>query len=342
SLVSGMPIWMVAVQQGGQIKDSFGGIGNASRALLKSINPLTLGIAAVGGAVVATGIAYYQGSREADEYNRALILTGNIAGTTADAMGEMAERIDGVSGTQGQAAAALAEIAHTGKFTAEQLEQIATSAVLMENTTGRAISATVSEFEKLADDPVKGVIALNDQYHFLTLAIYDQITALQEAGNETDAARLAVDTYASALNERADAISDDLGSIEKGWKSVKNVAAEAWDSMLGIGRRASLGDLEKELAAIEQSQSGGRRSRSNASDSRAQELRAEISRRKDKAEQARLAGEQQRIQDAAITAEQEIQKLRDQTLTKAEQKEKAIADYRRNVENIRAADPQSS
>ncbi|MGT3185611.1 phage tail length tape measure family protein, partial [Yersinia enterocolitica] len=33
SLVSGMPIWMVAIQQGGQIKDSFGGIGNAAKAM---------------------------------------------------------------------------------------------------------------------------------------------------------------------------------------------------------------------------------------------------------------------------------------------------------------------
>lgn len=33
SLASGMPIWMVAIQQGGQIKDSFGGIGNTFQAL---------------------------------------------------------------------------------------------------------------------------------------------------------------------------------------------------------------------------------------------------------------------------------------------------------------------
>ncbi|MEM5618467.1 phage tail length tape measure family protein [Pseudomonas aeruginosa] len=27
SLASGMPVWMVAIQQGGQITDSFGGVG---------------------------------------------------------------------------------------------------------------------------------------------------------------------------------------------------------------------------------------------------------------------------------------------------------------------------
>ncbi|MGM7813195.1 phage tail length tape measure family protein, partial [Yersinia enterocolitica] len=34
SIAGGMPLYMIAIQQGGQIKDSFGGIGNASKALL--------------------------------------------------------------------------------------------------------------------------------------------------------------------------------------------------------------------------------------------------------------------------------------------------------------------
>lgn len=33
SLASGMPLWMVAIQQGGQIKDSFGGVGATFQAL---------------------------------------------------------------------------------------------------------------------------------------------------------------------------------------------------------------------------------------------------------------------------------------------------------------------
>ena len=40
SLASGMPVWLVAIQQGGQIKDSFGGIGNTFKVLLSYINPL--------------------------------------------------------------------------------------------------------------------------------------------------------------------------------------------------------------------------------------------------------------------------------------------------------------
>lgn len=333
SLASGMPIWLVAVQQGGQIKDSFGGIGNASRALLKSINPLSVGIAAVAGAVVAAGVAWYQGSQEVSQYNQALILTGNISGTTADAMSDMAARIDGISGTQRQAAAALAEIAREGKFTEEQLEQIGLTAVLMENTIGRAVSATVDEFRQLTEDPTKGVENLNDQYHFLTLAVYQQIAALQEEGKEVEAVQLAIDTLTKVQNQRMEEIEENLGYVESAWKGVKNIASETWDAMLGLGRDASLSDLEAELEELENRPS----SRSNVGAKRERELRAEIARRKAEAEQKKEAARQQKIQDDAIDAEKRIQKARLDTLTKAEKREKAIAKYREDVEAINAA-----
>ncbi|EPK6501901.1 phage tail tape measure protein [Klebsiella aerogenes] len=49
SLAGGQPVWLVAIQQGGQIKDSFGGIGNAAKALLSFLNPVNvvLGVVAV-------------------------------------------------------------------------------------------------------------------------------------------------------------------------------------------------------------------------------------------------------------------------------------------------------
>ena len=81
SLATGMPIWMVAIQQGGQIKDSFGGIGPAARAVVSAINPMTLAIGAVVGATVGLIVAHEQGAAEARRYREALILTGNAAGT---------------------------------------------------------------------------------------------------------------------------------------------------------------------------------------------------------------------------------------------------------------------
>ncbi|QQE90274.1 phage tail length tape measure family protein [Azotobacter chroococcum] len=277
SLASGMPLWMVLIQQGGQIRDSFGGIGNAASAIVSSINPMT---AAIGGAVVVGGTllaAFVQGRREASAYEQALIMSGNAAGTSADQLAAMAQRMDAANGTQRQAAAALAEIAGTGKFAADQIEAIGTAAVAMEESTGKAVSDTVAEFASLAEEPSKAVVELNKRYNFLTGAVYAQIAALEKQGDTEGAARLAVEAYGEAMNARAEQITERLGYLESAWRAVGKGAAEAWDAMLDIGRAAT---LEEKLAdayqQLQRLQNLGPARDAN-DDYRAQELESTIS-----------------------------------------------------------------
>ncbi|WP_230909796.1 phage tail length tape measure family protein, partial [Escherichia coli] len=82
SLASGMPVWLVAVQQGGQIKDSFGGLSNTFKVLLSYINPLTVGAASLGIALAAIAKAGYDSWRAQRELANALVLTGGYAATT--------------------------------------------------------------------------------------------------------------------------------------------------------------------------------------------------------------------------------------------------------------------
>jgi phage-related minor tail protein len=77
-LSTGQSPFMVLMQQGGQLKDMFGGIGPAIKGVggyvLGLINPVTLAAAAVG----VLGLAYYKGSQEQDEFYKSLVLTGNL------------------------------------------------------------------------------------------------------------------------------------------------------------------------------------------------------------------------------------------------------------------------
>ncbi|MGO4479961.1 phage tail length tape measure family protein, partial [Massilia sp. 2TAF26] len=89
SLQGGQNPLTVILQQGGQLRDMFGSAGAAARALggyvVGLINPFTLAAAAA----AALAVAYHEGSKEADAYAKALILTGNAAGSTADQLSEM-------------------------------------------------------------------------------------------------------------------------------------------------------------------------------------------------------------------------------------------------------------
>lgn len=247
SLASGMPIYMIAIQQGGQIKDSFGGIGNAAKALASQLTPMRLLVGGITTAAIALSVAYYQGAQESTEFNKQLILTGNYAGVTTDRLNEMAKTIAKSGGTQGSAASALAKVVGTGAFGANQLESVTRSALAMEKATGQSVDATIENFKRLKEDPLRAAQDLDKQLHFLTATQLESITALSETGNVTAAARVAMDAYADTMQQRAADVTDSLGYLETGWNSIKSIASSAWDAMLGVGREDTIEDKIERL-----------------------------------------------------------------------------------------------
>jgi lambda family phage tail tape measure protein len=368
SLQGGQNPMTVFIQQGGQIKDMFGGVGPAAKAmggyLVGLVSPLTL---AAGAAIVA-GLAYYQGSKEADEFRKAIILTGNAAGTSVNQLTDAAARIDQYAGTHRQAAKALSVVANTGKFTGKQLELVAATAVMMENTVGKAIDETVSEFEKLAKDPAKAVAELNEKYHFLTAGVYEQINALEKAGKQNEAAKLATEAYADAMQERTQQLTENLGYVERAWKSVKHAAVEGWDATLGVGRPETITDqiakAKAELAGLTGSTQLKVNILANTTGLNTGAIPEAYKPNPDAAnKQAKLLEKQiadlelmqQVLNDTAeeeslrakniaksIAGQQKFNDILEATLTKEEKRVKAQQDLQRHISNIRAADPSSA
>lgn len=260
-LSTGQSPFMVLMQQGGQLKDMFGGIGPAIKGVggyvLGLINPVTLAAAAVG----VLGLAYYKGSQEQDEFYKSLTLSGNLVGKTTGQLADIAARVSVVANsTTGVTAATLNQIVSSGKVAAESLERVTTAVVEISEATGIATEKLVGDFNDIAADPVAAITKLNDQYHFLTLATYNQIKALRDEGNQQDAARVATDAYANAMQQRANDIHQNLGILERAWDSLAKTAKGAWDAMLDIGREQTgterISQIRKELDWIDKAAGG--------------------------------------------------------------------------------------
>jgi lambda family phage tail tape measure protein len=249
SLQGGQAPLTVFLQQGGQLKDMFGGAGPAAKALggyvLGLINPFTVAAAAAGG----LALAYKGGSNEATAFNQSLISTGNFAGATSSSLSAMAQSVGGTIGTTGAAAEALSRLASGGKIASTSFEMISTSALKFQEVTGRAVSETIADFEKIATDPAKALVELNDKFNFLTASVYEQVRALKENGDTAGAASVAEAAYAQALDERSTKIKDSLGSVETAWIGVKGEAKKAWDAIFDIGREDS---LDQKLQKLEE------------------------------------------------------------------------------------------
>ena len=346
SLQAGQNPLTVFLQQGGQLKDMFGGIAPAARALtgyiVGLINPFT--VAAAAAATLA--LAYKQGSDETTAFSSALAMTGNTAGTTTGQLASLAQQISMTGGTVGKASAVLAQLASSTRIPKESFEQIAVAAIAFEKATGQAAEETVKNFEKIAKDPTAEILRLNETMNFLTASTYEQIKALQDQGNVTAAAQVANDAYEAALARTSESVKSNLGVIESGWNAVKSAAKAAWDAALNIGREDTLDQQLKKLDGQLDAIANARRLSQSKGDGFSN-LQPSDSFREDalqgektqllikKAEDDRRAaskGFQQEQQAQALRDQVDLDKLRKETETNADKRARELGQYRELVE----------
>ncbi|OWQ42479.1 phage tail tape measure protein [Pseudomonas lactis] len=310
------------------------GAGAGAAGLLAILAPLALATAAVGG----LAYAYHKGSEEQDSYNKSLILTGNYAGVSAGQLGDMARQVSATVGTTGQAAAVLAMLADNGKIAGESFASIAQAAVSMQEATGKAVSETVSEFVKLADEPVKASAALNEQYHYLTASVFSQIAALEEQRDHAGAVKLATESYADAINERTPRILENLSFWEKGY----NAVARAADSLSNIGRPDIGADIEqarRDLASAQSGDVGLFQNKQEMIDLYQNRLNMLEDQKAAQAEIAKLEGDQAKAQQSAITSMQKVDALTKSSWTNEQKRADALKDYKKQLDDIRKVAP---
>lgn len=310
------------------------GAGEGAAGLLAILGPLALATAAVG----ALGYAFYKGSEEQDSYNKSLILTGNYAGVSAGQLGDMARQVSATVGSTGQAAEVLALLAGNGKIAGESFVGITQAAVSMQEATGKAVSETVAEFSKLADDPVKASAALNEQYHYLTASVYSQIAALESQGNHAGAVKLATESFADAINERTPRILENLSFWERGY----NAVARAADGLKNIGRSNIGADIEqarRDLAGAQAGNVGLFQNKQEMIDLYQNRLNMLEDQKAAEADIAKWEGEQAKAQGAAVSSMTKIDALTKSAWTNEQKRTDAIKEYKRQLEDIRKVAP---
>lgn len=229
SLASGMPVWLVAVQQGGQIKDSFGGIGNTFKVLLSYINPLTVGAVALGIALAAIAKAGYDSWKSQRDLANALVLTGGYAATTTGQITALTDEINKTSSaTVGSIQAIATSLAQSGKYSINQIKAITKTTAEWSAQTGESEKTITGYFDSIAKDPVKGLADLNEQFNFLKEGQLTYIESLRKTKGETAAAEAATKLFADTMDKRLKDIADSATPLETMWTDIKKWAADSW------------------------------------------------------------------------------------------------------------------
>ncbi|MFZ6721710.1 phage tail length tape measure family protein [Undibacterium sp. Ji49W] len=247
-----------------KLGDSLMGLAESTGLMKLALTPAGTAITLV--AIAANGLfsAMAKGAQEQKAMNDALIMTGGYAGVTSDALHEMARAAAASGGNLGEAKRVATELAGSGKYTSEQIGTITRAVIEMEHATGVSIDKVIKDFESLAaggqiggssDAISNAIVKLDDQYHFLTGAVYDQIRALEEEGKAKEASKVATDAFAEAMESRSSKVVEDLGYVATAWEFVKKATSIAGDEIGGWGKRTTEASevlrLQKELAALE-------------------------------------------------------------------------------------------
>jgi len=245
-IASGQNAMIALLQQGGQLKDQFGGVGNMFKAIATMLTPMRVAMGGLAATVGVLGVAFYQGARDSAELRDQLILTGNYANLTQKTFLDLADAVSTKTNLSiGKTKDILMELVKSGKFTDQSMGSVAQAIANVTKLSGETATEVAQKLIPAFDGGASSIKSLNDRMHFLTLEQYKHIVLLDKQGKSQEAAKVAAD----ALNKKLQDQERQVGTLEGAWTKLKNAASAAWNALLNIGRPQT---LEEQLDQINQ------------------------------------------------------------------------------------------
>lgn len=252
SLQGGQAPLTVLLQQGGQLKDMFGGAGAAAKALGGYVAGLVTPFSVAAGSIAALGYAMYKGAEQQRAFQQALIVSGNAAGATAGQIEGIYAAVSKSTRQYGASEDVINGLVRSRQVGFDQLQATAAAVVQFSRAAGVDARALVADFSAIGKDPVKAVLALQEKYGVLTAATYQQAAALVEQGKQQEAIMLVQSRAAEGMDKIGKAAKENKGYLEQFWDAVKGGASGAWQGAMDLGKdetpEAKLARLRQTLA----------------------------------------------------------------------------------------------
>ncbi|WP_054473753.1 phage tail tape measure protein, partial [Escherichia coli] len=242
-LAGGQNPWLILLQQGGQIKDSFGGMIPMFRGLAGAVSLPAVGIGALAAATGVLAYAWYRGDATLSEFNKTLVLSGNQSGLTADRMLTLSRAGQAAGLTFNQARESLAAMVNAGVRGGEQFDAINQSVARFASASDVEVDKVAEAFGKLTTDPTSGLIAMAKLFHNVTAEQIAYVAQLQRSGDEAGALQAANDIATKGFDEQTRRLKENMGTLETWADKTGKAFKSMWDAILDIGRPESSADM---------------------------------------------------------------------------------------------------
>ncbi|EET8167404.1 phage tail tape measure protein, partial [Escherichia coli] len=242
-LAGGQNPWLILLQQGGQVKDSFGGMIPMLRGLAGAITLPMVGVTSLAVATGALAYAWYQGDSTLSAFNKTLVLSGNQSGLTADRMLTLSRAGQAAGLTFNQARESLAALVNAGVRGGEQFDAINQSVARFASASGVEVDKVAEAFGKLTTDPTSGLMAMARQFRNVTAEQIAYVAQLQRSGDEAGALQAANDIATKGFDEQTRRLKENMGTLETWADKTGKAFKSMWDAILDIGRPESSADM---------------------------------------------------------------------------------------------------
>ncbi|MDV5032812.1 phage tail tape measure protein, partial [Escherichia coli] len=242
-LAGGQNPWLILLQQGGQVKDSFGGMIPMFRGLAGAISLPMVVVTSLAVATGALAYAWYQGDSTLSAFNKTLVLSGNQSGLTADRMLTLSRAGQAAGLTFNQASESLAALVNAGVRGGEQFDAINQSVARFASASGVEVDKVAEAFGKLTTDPTSGLMAMARQFRNVTAEQIAYVAQLQRSGDEAGALQAANDIATKGFDEQTRRLKENMGTLETWADKTGKAFKSMWDAILDIGRPDSSADM---------------------------------------------------------------------------------------------------
>ncbi|SCB18534.1 phage tail length tape measure family protein [Rhizobium lusitanum] len=237
-IAGGMPLSMVAVQQGPQILQLYASQGGVNAAL-RDFSSLAAGVgrfitpvtSTIGGLTAALAVGakawgdYLASTKEVE--TAAAGLGRAVAGTQAsmEASASAGASAAGISVTSARSMEA--GFLRTGKIGSENFEKLIAISKDFAVTIGTDTDAAGQALAEMFSDPEKAAQALYQQYGLIDAATARQATNLARSNRQTEAQAVLLDALPGKLAKA----SESTTALGRAWDGVATAASNAWDWM---------------------------------------------------------------------------------------------------------------
>lgn len=233
SLQGGQAPLTVLLQQGGQLKDMFGGIGPAASALggyvVGLINPFTI-LAATLGTITAL---FIDAEREAGAFNKALFSGSASSGQTAGSLSQLSADSAVLTGRLKEAREAVTSLAASAGLSETQFRNLALAATAIGEFTGKGAGEVAKALGDMGDNATSAAQKISAQYGLITSEQYNVIKAIDDQGKKQEALDVLSATLAENAQARLSTYRASLSDLERDWDDIGTAISNAYSRVRG-------------------------------------------------------------------------------------------------------------